>query len=251
MGNSQAVGKSSRARASATDSQRVRLLVSVRTLAEARVARDAGADWIDVKEPNGGPLGRADSSVIAEISQEIGTACPVSAALGELLDFQPCDLSDVTSLGLRTVKFGLAGCGRRDDWQAIWRAVQAAPQCATRITPVVYADHQSAGAPDIDEVLELALASAAPLILIDTFDKQQGNLLSHFTIEELGSIIARFRKAGIETALAGSLTADDFERLLPLRPHLLAVRTAACDAGRLGSVSFERVASLESLLHNS
>ena len=38
----------------------VRLLVSVRNASEARAAINGGADVIDIKEPDHGPLGMAD-----------------------------------------------------------------------------------------------------------------------------------------------------------------------------------------------
>ncbi len=40
-----------------------RLLVSVRSAAEAEIALSAGADLIDVKEPSRGSLGAADPAV--------------------------------------------------------------------------------------------------------------------------------------------------------------------------------------------
>ena len=44
-----------------------KLLVSVRSVAEARIALAGGVDLIDVKEPRRGSLGAADAGIIAEI----------------------------------------------------------------------------------------------------------------------------------------------------------------------------------------
>ena len=44
-----------------------RLLVSVRSAAEAEAALSGGASVIDVKEPTRGALGRADDAVIADV----------------------------------------------------------------------------------------------------------------------------------------------------------------------------------------
>src|SRR5215471_6563482 len=60
-----------------------RLLVSVRSAEEAKSALSGGADIIDVKEPNRGPLGLADPNVINEIVKEVGNRVPLSVALGE------------------------------------------------------------------------------------------------------------------------------------------------------------------------
>ena len=227
------------------NARRTQLLVSVRTVAEARDSLEAGADWIDVKQPDNGPLGRADQQLIDEIATFIGDRAQVSAAWGELLEIQPENVDRFRKLtGLTTIKLGLSRCDQRTGWQLLWHEIRAALPDATSITPVIYADRVAAAAPSIQEVLQLAIEAQSQLILIDTFDKASGNLLSHFTVEELGRIVTEFQDAGIETVLAGSLRASDFENLLTLAPFMLAVRTAACAGGRLGTVCGERVRHL-------
>ena len=94
-----------------------RLLVSVRSAAEAEAALAGGAAVIDVKEPARGALGRADDAVIADVVRAVAGRAPVSAALGELRDRperQPAVLPAVA--GLRQMRAGrLRGDG---DW---WR----------------------------------------------------------------------------------------------------------------------------------
>jgi uncharacterized protein (UPF0264 family) len=64
----------------------MKLLVSVRSMEEAQAALEGGADLIDIKEPNRGPLGKARDSVIAAIVEVVAGRRPVSAAMGELCD---------------------------------------------------------------------------------------------------------------------------------------------------------------------
>src|SRR4051794_22711300 len=88
------------------------LLVSVRSAPEADAAVAGGAHLIDVKEPQRGPLGRADDAVSAEVVRAVAGRRPVSAALGELLEgYMPPD-----RVSLTYVKWGLAGCA-----SAAWR----------------------------------------------------------------------------------------------------------------------------------
>src|SRR4051812_12944434 len=89
-----------------------KLLVSVRSAAEAEAALTGGAGLIDVKEPSRGPLGRADDATIAAVVRIVAGRVPVSAALGELADGQPA----YPGPGLAFVKRGLAACGARPDW---------------------------------------------------------------------------------------------------------------------------------------
>src|SRR5262245_59562547 len=96
------------------------LLVSVRSAAEARAALAGGADLIDVKEPHRGPLGAADPALWREVEAEIGSAVPLSAALGELSQHTR---SDPRRLGAtyRYAKVGLAQALGLGDWKEEWR----------------------------------------------------------------------------------------------------------------------------------
>src|SRR5437762_2077635 len=89
------------------------LLVSVRDVEEAEAALQGGAALIDIKEPSRGSLGRADDAVIRSIVAHVAMRRPVSAALGEWSD----DKRDLPDAELTYVKWGLAGCARRD-WQS-------------------------------------------------------------------------------------------------------------------------------------
>jgi uncharacterized protein (UPF0264 family) len=62
-----------------------RLLVSVRSVEEARIALHAGVDLIDFKEPRRGSLGAVDASTAAAIIEAIGGQAPMSMACGELI----------------------------------------------------------------------------------------------------------------------------------------------------------------------
>ena len=96
-----------------------RLLVSVRSAAEAQRALSGGADLIDVKEPGSGSLGAASPEVWCQVAAVIGPARPLSAALGELLVFKP--VPDTALQGYRYAKLGLAGCAQFSDWRNRWQ----------------------------------------------------------------------------------------------------------------------------------
>ena len=94
-----------------------RLLVSVRSAAEAEAALTGGAGLIDVKEPAHGALGRADEAIIADVVGVVAGRAPVSAALGELRDNPQAKLPACLS-SLAFVKCGLAACATEDGWRS-------------------------------------------------------------------------------------------------------------------------------------
>ena len=232
-----------------------RLLVSVRNATEALTALDGGAGWIDVKEPARGALGAADAATIASVVRAVADRCPVSAALGEL-DSRTPELVRQIPLGVSLVKVGLAGCeagcgeqrADRSDWRDAWADVAATLPTGVALAAVVYADWQAAAAPPPADVLAAAISIGCTTLLIDTFEKRGPALLDCWTAGDIVEFTTKVRRAGLRLAVAGSLTLHSIDRVLPLMPDLVAVRGAACRAGRGGEVEAARVRELADAL---
>lgn len=223
-----------------------RLLVSVRSAAEAEMALAAGVDLIDVKEPSRGSLGAADQATLQAVANTIGGRAPLSAALGELLDeplLAPRRLNNV-----QYAKCGLAGCRNLADWPI--RLQHLFDELPSGVTPVAvaYADWAAADAPPPARVLEEAPRLGCGAVLVDTYVKGQGGLTDFVPLPELRRFVTAARRAGLMIVLAGSLRATDFDRLLPLEPHYLAVRQAVCSGSREGDIDSKRIEQLLSLL---
>jgi uncharacterized protein (UPF0264 family) len=211
-----------------------RLLVSVRSAAEAVAALVGGASLIDVKEPARGPLGRPDDATMSAVVEAVGGQAPVSAALGEWRD--PGAQDWPTALpGLAYVKWGLAGCGGMYMWKPLLRAVMrnlAARQPGVMAVAAGYADWRQARAPKPDDVCAFACDHGRGVFLLDTWGKEGKTLLDWVRPEEVSAWCARCRAAGVRVALAGSLGPEQIRALLPARPDWFAVRGAACSDGR-------------------
>jgi (5-formylfuran-3-yl)methyl phosphate synthase len=221
------------------------LLVSVRSAAEAAAALEGGAALIDVKEPAAGPLGRASLPTIAAVFAAVAGRAPVSAALGELA--REGDLGAPLWPALAFGKWGLSGLARED-----WRAkLAAAALWLGRVTPacqlvtVAYADWRDAGAPPPEEVEAFARERPGAVFLLDTYTKAGSrSLLDFLNAEQVSALCRRCRTAGVRVALAGALGPSQIAELLPTAPDWFAVRGAACDGGRGGTVSARRVRAL-------
>lgn len=231
-----------------------RLLVSVRSATEARAALTGGAALIDVKEPDRGPLGRADVSVWNEVRQAVPSGTPVSLALGELSEWldgaehggdgasaDPYD-DPVRYRGFSFRKLGLAGAATDSDWASAWSRVVRRYGHGPSWVAVLYADWQRARAPHPDRVLDVALAmDDCHGVMIDTWDKDRPAPIEpawHAWLE-------RARAAGRLTAVAGSIDLERMRQLARLHPDIIAVRGAACiDGDRHGLIDPERVARL-------
>lgn len=145
-------------------------------------------------------------------------------------------------------KLGLADAASMSDWQSRWlAAMQSLPEW-TQPVAVAYADWQRAAAPSPAKVLATATQANAPYLLIDTFDKSQGNLLAHVSLAELADLSARAAEQQIRLVLAGSLDIAAIRALLPLAPAYVAVRGAACAGGRTQAIDAARVKQLVALV---
>ncbi|HEX3997823.1 MAG TPA: (5-formylfuran-3-yl)methyl phosphate synthase [Pirellulales bacterium] len=229
-----------------------RLLVSVRSADEALDAVSAGADLIDIKEPNRGSLGAAAAEVVAAAIDAVADRRPTSVALGELTD--PVAAWPAIAKFLRPqqlpqfAKFGLAGCALEPNWPDRWSAARGTLPAAVAAVAVVYADWQVAKSPEPESVLHYAERLRCRAVLIDTFDKHGPGLLALWSFDLLARFVTAARGAGMLVVLGGQIRAEQFESFLPLAPDFIAVRGAACCGDRAGRLDPRRVERLRGLL---
>jgi uncharacterized protein (UPF0264 family) len=224
-----------------------RLLVSVRSCEEARIAVAVGVDVVDVKEPRRGSLGAADADTLQAVRAEVAGRLPLSAALGELREFASAgaggfDGSLLKSLeGFQFAKFGLAGCASHHDWPLRWR--DALAQLPADVSPiaVAYADWQACDAPRPEDVLQTGLALGCAGLLIDTFDKRSGDLFYWHSHQRLAELVHAAQRGRRLAALAGSLTLKSIPRAIQTGADVIAVRGAVCAERRSSSIDRERL----------
>lgn len=225
------------------------LLVSVRDVAEAKVAYAAGAAIVDLKEPANGSLGRADAAVARAVLDGFADVVPVSAALGELQDYVQgggeIGTFEAVDGRLAFAKLGLAGAAGMDDWRArLQEAYHAMPRRIGKVA-VAYADAERAAAPPIDEVIEFAAEAGCAAFLIDTYDKRGKNLIDLLGWDVVAALVERGKDRGLRVVLAGRVERSMLARLAAMGPDYVGVRGAACGGERRGQV---RSTSVEALV---
>jgi uncharacterized protein (UPF0264 family) len=230
----------------------VLLLVSVRDAEEASSALTGGADIVDAKDPAAGPLGAVSIDALRAIVRTIGGLRPVTAALGDAADEATVarDAEAFVQAGAGLVKVGLARIGDRARARSLL-ASAARGAGADRVIAVAYADYRRAGTLSPLDVLDIADAVHVAGVLLDTADKRGPRLRTLVPAPALGQWVMTVRRAGLLVALAGRLAADDIDEIRSAGADIVGVRGAACDGGRDGCVTAERVRLLKGRVHVS
>lgn len=238
--------------ASNMNSAPTQLLVSVRDVHEVEPALRGGADWIDLKDPAAGALGAVSAAVAREVVADVRGRCAVSAAAGELLDWPSgADRELLGVSGISYLKLGLAGCSHVERWKSLWCAAQQQiSACGQRLVLAAYADASTAQAPAVHDVLAFAGRAKPEYFLLDTWNKSGRPLTGCFTPAELAASLAAVHAIGARTVVAGKLTPSEITALPLVAIDVVAVRGAACQGGRRGSVSAQRVRAVRQLLQS-
>ena len=230
----------------------MQLLVSVTSAAEASAALEGGADLIDAKDPAAGALGAVSLEQFRRISAAIAGTRLVTAALGDAVDELSIEMTAraFTAAGAAFVKVGFAGITSADRVAALLAAAVGGVDDERRagVVAVAYADADRAGSIDADRLVEAATLAGARGVLLDTFDKKGGGLRELIGPRALGTWVAAAHQAGLIVALAGKLAVTDLPFAQDAGADIAGVRGAACDGGRTGRVTADRVRVLRAAM---
>lgn len=221
-----------------------RLLVSVRSVAEAMIVAAGGADFIDLKEPGQGALGGLPLDTIGSIVAALraqGAALPVSATIGDVpMHELETILARVEAVGACGVDYVKVGIERAAGAGAVLRALAA---CGRPLVPVFIADR------GLDErAVALALSLRFPGVMVDTADKRAGSLFDVWPGEAIERFVATAREAGVMVGIAGALRCADVGRIVALEPDFAGFRSAVCRGQRSDALDADCLRELVSAM---
>lgn len=229
------------------------LLVSVASAAEASAALAGGADVIDAKDSSAGALGAVSLDVLRAIRGRVAGARPLTAALGDAADEAAIEHAAhaFAAAGAALVKVGFAGIATAGRVAALTtaavRGARAGSHEKSGVVAVAYADADHAACLALAAFVDAAARAGAAGVLLDTADKEGPGLRGLIAPDALAAWVARAHQSGLLVALAGKLTAEDLPFVRDTGADIAGVRGAACDGGRTGRVSADKVCVLRTL----
>ncbi|RZL87443.1 MAG: hypothetical protein EOP82_26130 [Variovorax sp.] len=223
----------------------MKLLVSVRSVEEALLAAEGGADFIDLKEPDHGALGGLPIPTVREIVGALrrhGSGLAVSATIGDVAMHEADRMAAcVDAVGACGVDYVKVGIERVPQARGVLDALAAS---GWPIVPVFIAD-QGLEPADVG----YACALGFPGVMADTYDKRAGSLFEAVPMDALRRFIATVRAAGTMAGLAGALRAVHEPLLRALAPDFAGFRTAVCVGDRGSALDPQRLRTLVALMH--
>jgi uncharacterized protein (UPF0264 family) len=235
----------------------MKLLVSVTSAAEALDAVAGGADLIDAKDAAAGPLGPVTVDVLRQIHAQVAGSRPVSAALGDAADENSIQhaAGSFARAGAAFVKVGFAEGTRPGKVETLLQAAISGVRIGggglSDVIAVAYADIEGPEGVSAEALIQIAAGTGARGVLVDTADKDGPGLLALVSQDRLTRWVVRAHAHGLLAALAGKLTARDLPLVAGIGADVVGVRGAACDGGRTGRVSTEKVRLLSELCSRS
>ena len=228
----------------------MRLLVSVASAAEAAAALAGGADLIDAKNPLEGPLGAVTAEAFREICAAVAGERPVTAALGDAADEAAVERTAraFATAGAALVKVGFAGTAGASRVARFIAAAARGTRYASHgqcdVVAVAYADSDGVTCIAPAALADISARAGATGVLLDTADKSGPGVCALMAPSALGSWVAGAHDHGLLVAIAGKLRIADLPLVRECGADIAGVRGAACEGGRTGCVTADRVRAL-------
>jgi len=214
----------------------MKVLISVISVEEAKVALKTNPDIIDIKNPGEGSLGAQFPWIIKDIAEELkGSAVLCSVTLGDL-DYKPGTAAlaayGAATCGANYIKAGLYGIKNYNEAFYLMTGIVNSVRMVNEGISVVaagYADYKRFSGISPEILTKAARDSGADIVMIDTAIKDGKNLFDSMNSDELKYFIDLAHDSGLQVALAGSIKMTHLELLSELDPDIIGVRGAICE----------------------
>lgn len=223
-----------------------KLLISVRNATEATLAKQNGADFIDLKDPENGALGALDLGETACVIAALNGTPMISATVGDLpMEQEAIDdaISRRLAFGIDYIKVGFFPASLQA-FERCLQVIQHYTEQGHKIIVVLFADCT------YPHALMTALKNADIAgVMLDTAYKNGKTLLDCCSGDQLASFFEEMRAGDRIIGLAGSLQLRDVSHLKQYKPDYLGFRGGVCDSGlRQAALNSERIRELSKVL---
>ena len=240
---------------------KIKLLISPKTIEEAKIVIEAKVDLIDCKNPEEGSLGANFPWIIKKMKNLIplNSHQLLSATIGDF-PYLPGSASlaalGAAISGADIIKVGLKGPKNKEEGIKLMRNVVKAVKIYNQEIKVVaagYADY-SRIKPTLNflSIPTIAAESGADIAMLDTYIKDGKCLFDFLNVDQLVQFKEKAKELNLEVALAGNLSQQILPNIKKINPDIIGVRTMVCEGydRKYGIIKANLIENLKLELYN-
>ena len=203
------------------------LLISFRDIKEISDQNFKYFDICDLKDPEKGSIGAWEEKNILNVVKRCKQRVKVSATIGDIFSVEGIieKLQQFDSFGLDYIKFGINTKSVLELKDLINRIGKFTFR--TKLVLVVFVDKNS-NFKIIEENLEIFYQNNIRFLILDTYQKNNQNLISFYSPLKIKDFINKCSIKKINVGLAGRLQPDHITKLKLLNPYVIGFRSAIC-----------------------
>jgi len=217
---------------------KIKLLISPKTIEEAKIAISTQADLIDCKNPEEGSLGANFPWIIRRMKQLIplNSSQLLSATIGDFPNLP--GTASLAALGAAVsgadiIKVGLKGPKNEEQGIKLMKnVVKAVKDYNSKIKIVVagYADKiRMSSSPNYMSIPIIAFESGSDIAMLDTFIKDGKSLFDFLNVNQLIEFRNKAKELNLKVALAGRINRNDIPKIIKISPDIIGVRSVVCE----------------------
>jgi uncharacterized protein (UPF0264 family) len=239
---------------------KIKLLISPKTVEEAKIVVGANVDFIDCKNPEEGSLGANFPWIIKEMKKLIpkNSSQLLSATIGDFPNLPGS--ASLAALGAAVsgadiIKVGLKGPKTINDGINLMKAVVKAAKNYKKDIKVVtagYADFTRVkNCLEFLSIPKIAAESGADIAMLDTYIKDKNGLFDFLNVNQLIEFKEKSYRSGLKIALAGNLNKNVLSNIREINPDIIGVRSMVCDGydRNQGVIRLDLIEDLKSHLY--
>ncbi|HEA70526.1 MAG TPA: hypothetical protein ENH98_01225 [archaeon] len=240
----------------------MKLLISPKTIEEAKIVISAKIDFIDCKNPEEGSLGANFPWVIKSMKELIPNNSPqlLSAAIGDFPNLPGS--ASLAALGAAVsgadiIKVGLKGPKNVEEGIKLMKGVVKTVKDYNKNIQVVaagYADYiRMDTALNFLSIPIIAAESGSDIAMLDTYIKDNKNLFDFLTLNQLVEFKKLANDLKLKIALAGKLNQINLSKIKKINPDIIGVRSMVCERQdrKNGKIKLELIENLMTGLYGN
>lgn len=223
-----------------------KMLISVRSVEEADIALQNGADIIDLKDPDQGALGALPMSDIRSIINFVAARKPISATIGDIPmqpDFIVQRVTQLQGLPINYIKIGFF---EADDYMSCLGGVSEIKMISQPLIAVLFAEHH------YPKNLIADIKQAGFIgIMLDTANKNGKTYQDYFSELAFEAFASEIRAQHLLFGIAGSLQISHVKAAKKVNPHFMGFRGGVCiENQRQSELDRQKIYNIKNALKN-